>query len=370
LEYIEVHLEGDKNIQLPIRTMIGIFKRHKVVSSILIGYTTLYVGLKWIKPYMYMTPLGYTSNTTAEEIAKNVNLENTTALITGASTGIGEETARVLHNRGARLVLTGRNMSKLEEVKKKLMTQNPKAKIDLFQLDLGSSKSVNSFVSEFEKLAIPLNLLILNAGVLTDKFERNVDGIEEHFGTNHLGNFRLTNSLLPTMSASKGEKRIIVVASKLHETCPSIHWNDVGLEHSAKGMYPRYAHSKLAQVMMAKELNRKLKTDGIDITVNSLHPGLITTDITRGLSLSSRIVEWLGTPITFLLNKNIQQGASTTVYAAVSSDLKGIGGLYLEDNSISKANPYSDNLEECDKLWELSEKMTGVVYKPNGSYNA
>jgi len=172
------------------------------------------------------------------------------------------------------------------------------------------------------------------------------DGYEYQFGINHLGHFRLTNLLLPLMIKTEGERRIVCVSSMAHTMgTQEINFDDIFWEKSYSP-WSSYGQSKLANIMFAKELNRKLLEDKIPITVNSLHPGVIPTELMRDNPIKGSILYTLG----YLFMKSIPQGAATTVFAATAPELKDKGGLYLSDCNISSAIPYSDNKEEQKKI--------------------
>jgi NAD(P)-dependent dehydrogenase (short-subunit alcohol dehydrogenase family) len=193
--------------------------------------------------------------------------------------------------------------------------------------------------------------------------QKTTDGFEYQIGINHMGHFRLTMLLLPIMKKTKGERRIVVLSSSAHKMGSlKINFDDF---HSEKS-YSRigsYAQSKLANILFANELNRKLKKDSIPITVNSVHPGVIpSTDLTRDLPFIIRIPGLWLSPILNLGMKTIEQGAATTVFATVSEELKDNGGNYLLNSHVSKAIDYAYDEINGKKLWDLTEKQTGVVY--------
>ncbi|XVE58511.1 hypothetical protein DITRI_Ditri04bG0175300 [Diplodiscus trichospermus] len=229
-------------------------------------------------------------------------------LFSGASSGIGRETARVLALRGVHVVMGVRNMSTGREVKETIVKQNPKAKIDAMELDLSSMASVRKFAADFKSSGLPLNILLNNAGIMATPFMLSKDGIELQFATNHIGHFLLTNLLLETMKkttyVSKTEGRIGNVSSRRHKFSypEGIRFNKIN-DQSGYNSLSAYGQSKLANVLHANELARRLREDQVAITANSLHPGAIATNLFRHHSLISGLVGLLGKNVI----KNVEQ---------------------------------------------------------------
>ncbi|XP_057969075.1 short-chain dehydrogenase TIC 32 B, chloroplastic isoform X2 [Malania oleifera] len=231
---------------------------------------------------------GYGSKSTAEGVTESSDLHSVTAIITGATSGIGAETARVLAKRGARLVLPARSLKAAEETKSRIVSECPDAEIVVMALDLSSLASVRSFVSEFESRDLPLNLLINNAGKFTHEHAISEDGIEMTFATNYLGHFLLTKPLLKRMIAtarSTGvQGRIVNVSSGIHGWFAGDVIRSLDLLTSDRSQYDAtraYALSKLANILHTKELALRLKQMGANVTVNCVHPGIVRTRLTR-----------------------------------------------------------------------------------------
>uniref|UniRef100_A0A2P2JFV7 Short-chain dehydrogenase n=1 Tax=Rhizophora mucronata TaxID=61149 RepID=A0A2P2JFV7_RHIMU len=253
-------------------------------------------------------PSGFSSSSTAEEVTNGVDGSGLTAIVTGASSGIGTETARVLALRGVRVIMAVRNMSAGRDVKEAIIKEIPSAKVDAMELDLSSMSSVGNFASNFNSLGLPLNLLINNAGVMATPFMLSKDNIELQFATNHLGHFLLTNLLLDSMKKtaleSKREGRIVNVSSEAHQFPyrEGIRFDKIN-DQLGYNRYRAYGQSKLANVLHANELTRRLKEDGVNITANSLHPGAIATNLFRHMGVVTGLVNVLGR----LVLKNVQQ---------------------------------------------------------------
>ncbi|KAF5799358.1 putative very-long-chain 3-oxoacyl-CoA reductase [Helianthus annuus] len=203
----------------------------------------------------------------------------------GGASGIGLETTRVLTMRGAHVIIAARNIKAANEAKQAILKNNENAKIDVLELDLSSLNSVNAFVHTFKALNLPLNILINNAGVMFCPYQLSQDGIEMHFATNYLGHFHLTNLLLDKMKETATttgiEGRIVILSSLAHA-----YTYEQGIRFEKindKDSYSKkaYGQSKLANILHANELTRRLKEEGVNITVNSVNPGFIMTDLMR-----------------------------------------------------------------------------------------
>ncbi|CAA0826394.1 NAD(P)-binding Rossmann-fold superfamily protein [Striga hermonthica] len=300
-------------------------------------------------------PSGFSSSSTAEEVTNGIDGSALTAIVTGASSGIGSETARVLALRGVHVVMGIRNMAAGKKVKETIIKEIPKAKVDAMELDLSSLVSVRKFASEFTSSGRPLNILINNAGIMAPPFKLSKDNIELQFATNHLGHFLLTNLLLDTMKKTahktKREGRIVNVSSEAHRVSyeEGIRFDKLN-DPEGYLKWGAYGQSKLANILHANELATRLKKDGTNITVNSLHPGVITTNLFRHLGAFEGLVNTFGR----LVFKNVEQGASTTCYVALHPQVKGISGEYFSDNNLAKASEQAADTDLAKRLWDFS----------------
>ncbi|CAL5214843.1 unnamed protein product [Lathyrus oleraceus] len=306
-------------------------------------------------------PSGFSASSTADQVTHGIDGTSLTAIVTGASSGLGLETTRVLALRGVHVVMAVRNVNSGLDIKETLLKEVPAAKIDVFQLDLSSLASVRKFASDFNSSGFPLNILINNAGLMATPFMLSEDNIELQFATNHLGHFLLTNLLLETMKKtvreSNREGRIVIVSSEAHRFAYSegIRFDKINSE-SEYSSYFAYGQSKLANILHANELARRLKEERVQITVNSLHPGTIITNILRYHGYFNAVANMVG---KYLL-KNVQQGAATQCYLALHPQVKGISGEYFTDSN--KANPttLAQDTELAKKLWELSVSLSNT----------
>ncbi|XP_024993665.1 short-chain dehydrogenase TIC 32, chloroplastic-like isoform X1 [Cynara cardunculus var. scolymus] len=301
---------------------------------------------------------GFGASSTAEDVTKGIDGTGLTALVTGASSGIGSETARVLALHGVHVVMAVRNIETGGKVKETILTETPDAKVDVMELDLNSLASVRKFAAEYRSSGLPLNILINNAGVMAPPFTLSKDKIELQFATNHLGHFLLTNLLLDTMKntsrESKKEGRIVIVSSEGHRITykGGINFDKINDESSYSSIYA-YGQSKLANVLHANELTRRFKEEKVELTANSLHPGAIATNLLRHHSILEGVVDWVG---KYFL-KTIPQGAATTCYVALHPQVKGVSGEYFVDSNIGRPSSVSKDSELGKKLRDFSLGM-------------
>ncbi|BAT73061.1 Short-chain dehydrogenase TIC 32 [Vigna angularis] len=302
---------------------------------------------------------GFSASSTAEQVTQGIDGTALTAIVTGASSGLGLETTRVLASRGVHVVMAVRNVESGKNVKETVLEEIPSAKIDVMELDLSSMASVRKFAADFNSSGLSLNILINNAGVMATPFLLSQDNIELQFATNHLGHFLLTNLLLETMKKTvrdcKQEGRIVIISSEAHRFAyrEGILFDKIN-DESGYNSYFSYGQSKLANILHAKELARRLKEEGVEITVNSLHPGSIVTNILRYHGYVNALANMVG---KYFL-KNVQQGAATQCYVALHPQVKGVSGEYFMD--CNKADPTSlaKDSELAKKLWEFSSSLT------------
>ncbi|GLT77542.1 hypothetical protein SLA2020_491130 [Shorea laevis] len=304
-------------------------------------------------------PSGYGSKSTAEEVTHNCSCSQLTAIITGATSGIGAETARVLAKRGVRIVIPVRDLTKATEVKERIQNESPEAEIIISEIDLSSFASVKRFCSEFLALGIPLNILINNAGIFSQNLEFSEDKIEMTFATNYLGHYLLTELLLEKMietAAQTGiQGRIINLSSVVHS------WVKKDGFCFRQMLNPKnyngtraYAQSKLANILHAKELARQLEARNARVTINAVHPGIVKTGIIRAHK------GFITDSIYFLaskLLKSTSQGASTTCYVALSPQTKGVSGKYFADCNENNCSAIANDEGEAQRLWRQTRAL-------------
>ncbi|XP_071723679.1 short-chain dehydrogenase TIC 32 B, chloroplastic-like [Rutidosis leptorrhynchoides] len=302
-------------------------------------------------------PSGYGSKSTAEQVTQYCSFppNHLTAIITGATSGIGVETARVLAKRGVRIIMPARDMNKAIEVKEIIQKESPNTEIILFEIDLSSFASIIKFCSDFLHLGLPLNILINNAGIYSPNLEFSEDKIEMTFATNYLGHFLLTEMVLEKMiettEKSGIEGRIINLSSMIHTwvNTDSFCFNRlINPKTKSYNGTRAYAQSKLATILHAKELARQLKERNARVSINAVHPGIIKTGIIRahkGFFTDSLFF------IASKLLKSISQGASTTCYVGLSPQTEGISGKYFADCNESNCSSLANDESEALKLW-------------------
>lgn len=277
-----------------------------------------------------------------------IDYERRVCLITGASTGIGEEMASQIARSGATVVMVSRSLERLESARKDIHCDLPAARTDLIAADLSSQAEIRRLASEFTSRYDRLDILINNAGVLVPRRSLTVDGIETTFAVNHLGYFLLTNLLLDTIKSS-APARIVNTSSAAHQSA-SLDFDDLQNEKQYSGFFV-YCRSKLANVLFTYELARRLQ--GTGVTVNCFHPGVIATDLFRDQNALVRLGARL-----FL--KSPRKGAQTGVYLATSPAVEGVTGKYFVNKRPARSNQQSYSLEAARRLWEASLELTGL----------
>uniref|UniRef100_A0ACD5XQ48 Uncharacterized protein n=1 Tax=Avena sativa TaxID=4498 RepID=A0ACD5XQ48_AVESA len=302
---------------------------------------------------------GFSWASTADQVTQGLSAQGLTAIVTGASSGIGAETARVLAARGAHVVMTARNLAAADSVRKAVIAETPAATIHVMELDLSSIASVRKFAADYIDKGLPLNILINNAGVMAIPYTLSKDGIEMQFATNHVGHFLLTNLLLETMKKTSRESnvegRIVNVSSEGHRFAYSegIRFDKIN-DEAGYATFGAYGQSKLANILHANELARRFKEEGVNITANSLHPGSIITNLLRHHSIIDVLHRTLGK----LVLKNANQGAATTCYVALHPGVKGVSGRYFCDSNVYEGSDKSKDAELARKLWDFSVELT------------
>ena len=297
------------------------------------------------------------SRTTAEEALRGASLEGKTAIVTGANSGIGVETCRVLAKAGAKVIMAVRSRASAEEAAFRIR-QETGAKIEVMSLDLTDLASIRAFVEAFEKTGDSLQLLINNAGVMATPLGVTKQHIELQVGTNHVGHFFLTNLLRPAL-ARGAPARIVNVASEAHKRGKAarlLETIDDDRTNSRRKYKPFWAYgdSKLANILFTKELANVLPKG---VEAFSLHPGVIGTPLWRNMGAAGTLFKVLGSPFM----KSTKQGAATTIYAATAPELAGQSGAYLSDCHIARPLRDAEDPLIAKKLWDATEKLIASV---------
>ncbi|MFC2086245.1 oxidoreductase [Bacteroidota bacterium] len=287
------------------------------------------------------------------------DLSGKTAIVTGANSGIGFETAKTLAGKNALVVMACRNIEKGNEAAEKIKTEFKDAKLEVLKLDLSSQKSIREFADNFKGKYNELHLLINNAGVMMPPYSKTEDGFELQIGTNHLGHFTLTGLLLELLL--KTEKSRIVSVSSMAHKWGEIKFDDLNREQNYSKA-EAYGQSKLANLLFTYELQRKLEKAGSSSIAVASHPGWTQTNLQRHTG-SFRFLN----PV---FGQKPFQGAWPTLMAATFLETKGADYFgprgFMEMKGHPKkveSNAKSHDKDVAAKLWKLSEELTGIKFE-------
>lgn len=333
---------------------------------------------------------GFGHHSTAMEVVQGIDLSGKIAFVTGGYSGIGTETVKALVSAGARVIVAGRRPEIAEHVLAPIRDS-----VDIVRLELSDPKSINSCASSTRQIVPKLDILINNAGIMAAPLSRDARGYESQFATNHLGHFQLTARLWPLLKKAAaagnhltGGARIVALTSAAHKRFP-VDVEDPNFDHHDYEKWAAYGQAKSANALFAYELDKRASAFGV--RAFAVHPGGIATNLGRHLSSEelSAIsgernemempVDEVQTadarPRTGGLEwKNVEAGAATSVWAATSPLLIGRGGVYCNDSDIARliegpeeynefgVMPHARDDEAARKLWDLSEKLTGVSF--------
>jgi len=304
------------------------------------------------------TPFGFES--TAAEVGAGVDLSGKRAVVTGAASGIGVETARALAATGAEVTLAVRKTEVGEKVAAEITATTGNEAVRVAPLELTDRASIDAFVDAWDG---PLHLLVNNAGVMAiQELELSPDGHEMQFATNHLGHFALALGLYEALAAD-GAARVVAVSSSAHLRSPLI-FDDIDFDFRPYEPFQAYGQSKTANVLFAVEATRRWAGEGI--TANSLMPGGIATGLQRHVD-DEYIERARAESKSALQLKTTEQGAATSVLLATSPQLEGIGGRYFEDcneaETVARREgsagvaAYALDPANAERLWDESLRM-------------
>ncbi len=302
--------------------------------------------------------------TTTADVLAGVDLSGRTVLVTGATTGIGKETARSLAAAGATVVITARTDDKGTATVAEITEAVPGADVTYEVLELGSLESVRAFTDRFAAGHDRLDLLIGNAGIMAVPFGRTEEGHELQFGTNHLGHFVLVGRLLPLLQAS-APARVVLLSSGGH-MASDIHWDDPDFESHEYNKMDAYGQSKTANILHAVELDRRYGPLGVH--AYAVHPGMVATQLGRNFTpdvmedLKARAAANPAGPGKLPPLVGTDVGAATSVWAATAPELESQGGTYLADCAVATAAPYATDPDGARRLWALSEQLVGEEF--------
>jgi len=296
------------------------------------------------------------------------DLSERTIVVTGANSGLGFETTRVLAGAGVRTVMACRNPEKAQAAAAAVRQEHPHARIELLALDLASLASIDEFVASVGERCGPIDALCNNAGVMALPYLQTKDGFEMQFGTNHLGHFALTLRLLPLLEQAPGGR--VVTVSSLYHRFGKMRWDDLGWQQGYR-KWAAYSMSKLANLLFAYELQRRLAAEGATTISVAAHPGYSATNLQHaGPRMVGAVVENAIMAIgNAIFAQSASRGALPQLYGCVASDVKG--GEYFGPGGFMElwgpprrvdATPAAKSAEDAARLWAVSEELTGVTY--------
>ena len=326
-------------------------------------------------------------STNPERMTKAMpELSETTIVVTGANSGLGYEATRIFAEKSATVVMACRSTDRGEDAAEAIAREAPSASLDVLELDLADLDSVRDFAAAFTGAYDDLHVLCNNAGVMAIPRRETADGFETQFGVNHLGHFALTGRLLDTLVETEGETRVVTQSSKAHESSEidfdsvarsateSANGSAVSNDPQRKRSYDRwaaYGQSKLANVLFAYELDRRLGAADHDVTSVACHPGYAATELQRrGPEMeNSTVRKLLMEGANRVVAQSAEMGALPTVYAATASTIRG--GEYIGPDGFQGMRGYPTRVESSDRshdrevarrLWDVSEELTGVSF--------
>lgn len=290
----------------------------------------------------------FNKRSTAEQVTEGVDLSGKVAVITGVNSGLGLESMRVLAARGAHIIGLARTLDKATEA-----CAGITGKTTPLACELSDFASARDCGLAIKALGLPIDILMLNAGIMAPRELELAHGVEMQFATNHLGHFLLLQHLLEPVKQAQG--RIVILSSAAHMTSTRRGIDFDNLDASmGYDAWRFYGQSKLANLMTAKALVKRL--GGTGVTANAVHPGIIRTNLGRdaGGFLIRLISLFAG-----LVEKTIPQGSATQCYVAAHEDLEGVSGEYFSDCKRASYSKHADNEALVERLWQESEKMVG-----------
>ena len=278
----------------------------------------------------------------------NASASGKICMITGATAGIGEATARGLAQQGATVIVVGRNPDKCAATVDRLKQQTGNVNIDYLLADLSSQKEIYLLAEEFRRRYPRLDVLINNAGINLLQRQLSPDGIELVFATNHLSYFLLTRLLLDVLKAS-APTRIVNVASFVHRQAR------LDFDQLQAGGLNAYPLSKLANLLFTYELARRL--EGTNVTVNALNPGLVRSNFGLNIPGPAGLLKRL---MNALIGVSVEEGAKTSLYLAISPEVQAVTGKYFEKCKPIESSPASYDEDAARRLWQVSAELTGL----------
>jgi len=307
------------------------------------------------------------SNWSVEDVPR---LDGKTIVVTGANSGLGFEATRVFVQRGATVVMACRSTQRGDDARRQLQAEEPDGQLDVRECDLADLQSVRDFAEDVRETYDSLDVLCNNAGVMAIPRRETADGFETQFGVNHLGHFALTGLLLGLLGAGDGEARVVTQSSGVHER-GEIYFDDIHGERGY-GKWDAYGQSKLANVLFAYELQRRLDTAGVrGVTSLAVHPGYADTNLQArtGRESGSKLVYAAMKLANTVFAQSARKGALPMIYGAVADDVDG--GSYVGPGGFlnmrgapetQRSSEQSYDQDTAERLWDVSEEATSVTY--------
>jgi NAD(P)-dependent dehydrogenase (short-subunit alcohol dehydrogenase family) len=303
------------------------------------------------------------ARSTTADVLSGIDLTGRVAVVTGATGGLGEETARSLASAGARVILAGRNAERGNSVVESIARATGRSDAELIEIDLADLGSVRSCARRLGDRVDRIDILVNNGAIMACPLARSVDGHELQLATNHLSHFLLTIATLPLLRRA-ANPRVVCVSSGAH-WMGGVDLEDIDFHHRAYDPWAAYGQSKTANALFALELHRRAGGQGL--LAYSLHPGAINTELGRHVEPSNSV------PVPSEFMKTIPEGAATQVWAATAPELVEHGGRYLEDCALGQPRlepdrsttalgvaPHARDAETAVRLWDLSCEMVGI----------
>ncbi len=309
---------------------------------------------------------GTTETTEVWTLADMPDLTGKVIIVTGANSGIGFEAAKEFTRKGAQTILACRSMDKAQAALAEIKADIPNATAEIMQLDLASLASVRQFADDFKAKYDRLDVLVNNAGIMMVPYGTTADGFERQLGTNHLGHFALTGLLFDWLRKTPGS-RVVNISSSGHRF-GDMDFDNLNFENG-EGYSPigAYGRSKLANLLFTKELQRRFDELGINALAVAAHPGISQTNLTA--HMEDRWYFKLFKPVMPLMVQSAAMGALPTIRAAVDPNVTG--GQYFGPDGpkerrgypvVVEANEAAHNAADAQKLWQVSEQLTGVEF--------
>lgn len=309
---------------------------------------------------------GFSAASTTSDVIKGIDLSSKNAVVTGGYAGLGLETVRTLADAGAKVIVPARDRARAEEALADIEG------VSVESMDLMAPDSIDAFAEKVLSSGEPLHILINNAGIMANPLTRDARGYESQFATNHLGHFQLTARLWPALKQANGA-RVVELTSRGHKRS-KVCFSDPNFVHHMYDRWIAYGQAKTANALFALELDKR--GESRKVRAFSVHPGAVMTGLAKHMTPEELdgIRERLSSIDPAKGMKTVEQGAATSIWCATSPQLAGMGGVYCEDCDIAKGleadsteilgvMPWAYDPEAAEKLWELSERLTGVHFR-------